>query len=124
MSAKQILIVEDDPDLQSLLRKRLERHGFHCTSAFSVEAALEKLGEGPDLVILDLGFKKTNGTAFLSVCKEPGEKTPPIIVLSGHTEQGVVDYVLDQGASRFLSKPVDPELLLSTVRDCMTEEHV
>lgn len=123
MNHKRILIVDDDPDLQSLLRKRLEHHGFQCSSAFTVESALEKLhAEKPHLVILDLGFKEVNGTAFLHIvhrewqAKQGGE-IPPIIVLSGYNEQGVVDYVLDQGAVGFLAKPVDPEVLLSTVND-------
>lgn len=116
---KEILIVEDDNDTQTLLRKRLEHKGFECISTDTVEAALEILkNKSPDLVILDLGLPRINGTAFLTSMRQwlpKGRPVPPVIVLSGHNEKEIVDLVLDEGASGFLSKPVDPEILTSMI---------
>jgi DNA-binding response OmpR family regulator len=41
----------------------------------------------------------------------------PILVISGLGEQEVVDYVMDIGASGYLHKPIDPDILLSMVRE-------
>jgi DNA-binding response OmpR family regulator len=122
MGKKKILIVEDDADTQILLKKRLERLGYDCLSAFSVESALESLKSIiPNLVILDLGFASANGTAFLQVAKdwlpEGCHEVPPVIVLSGHKEDEIVEYALDNGAKGFLSKPVDPQTLISMVNN-------
>ena len=118
---KQILIVEDDRETQILLKKRLEGSGFQCISAYTVESALEMLGDTePSLVILDLGLPKASGIAFLTSVKQwlkPGRKVPPIIVLTGYNDKEIVDMVLDKGASGFLSKPIDPNLLTLMVGD-------
>ncbi len=121
MTEKKILIVDDDPDIQLTLKKRLESHGFSCASAASIDVALEQLETvRPDLVILDLGFHGANGTAFLQNAKfhlPPGEKVPPILVLSCFNDKDIVDYVLDYGAVGFIAKPYDPKALISTIQD-------
>jgi two-component system chemotaxis response regulator CheY len=121
MPRKMILIVEDDRDLQELLRKRLESKGFDCESAYTVESALHRLKESPpDLVLLDLGFQDANGTVFLNNARQwlpEGREMPPIIVLSCFNDKEVVDFVLDQGASGFLAKPYDPTVLVSTINE-------
>lgn len=121
MSPKKILIIDDDPDIQTTLKKRLEHHGFSCTCLSSVGAALQRLSEiDPKLVILDLGFRGANGTAFLQSAKNylpPQSKVPPILVLSAYNEREVVDYVLGMGASGFIAKPFDAKVLISTVQD-------
>lgn len=121
MSRKCVLIVEDDRDLQELLRKRLESKGFDCESAYTVESALHRLRENrPDLVLLDLGFKDANGTVFLNNARHwlpEGVKAPPILVLSCFNDREVVDFVMDQGAVGFLAKPYDPSVLVNTIND-------
>ncbi|MBI4410903.1 MAG: response regulator [Deltaproteobacteria bacterium] len=121
MKKKRILIVDDDPDVQKLVKKRLQFHGFQCTCVAFAETALESLKKSkPNLIILDLGLKHADGTAFLKHAKDwipEGEKIPPILILSGHKEQEVVDYCLENGASGFITKPIDTRALLSMVHD-------
>jgi len=116
---KQILIVDDDPSILFILSKRLKSKGYQCHSADSIEAALENLNEyRPDLIILDLGFKKADGTTFLKTMKSwigQSGKPPNVIVLSGMQSQEIIDYVMDLGASAFLPKPYDANKLLSMV---------
>src|SRR4030095_186333 len=118
---KKILLVDDDEDFQMIVKKRLENFGFFCESAYTVESALAKLKETPpDLVMLDLRFANTDGTAFLKNAKQwltAGRRMPPIIVLSGYNEKEVVDYVLDVGAVGFLKNPFDSDTLVSMVKD-------
>lgn len=120
MAKKKILIVDDDQDVQSLLKKRLEFNGFDCTCASTVEAGLKQLKAlNPNLVILDLGFRKANGTAFLKSAREwlaDDAELPPVLVLSCHNEKEIVDYVLDSGATSFITKPFDTSNLISKVQ--------
>jgi DNA-binding response OmpR family regulator len=121
MTAKRILIVDDDLDIQATLKKRLEHQGFKCTCSSSVGKALEQLKEvKPNLVILDLGFRGANGTAFLQLARQwlPAEaKLPPVIILSAYHERDVVDYAMEMGAVRFIAKPFDANTLISTLND-------
>ncbi|HBF13134.1 MAG TPA: hypothetical protein DDW49_07080 [Deltaproteobacteria bacterium] len=115
---KEILIVDDDPALQSMLTKRLHANGYSCRLASSVEEALETFKKNrPDLVILDLAFQKTDGTAFLKYARDLDTEpnTPPVIVLSGVSNREVVDYVKYLGAKEFMTKPYESSELLSLV---------
>jgi DNA-binding response OmpR family regulator len=123
-AAKRILVIEDDRDLQVLLQKKLKTDGYACIPALDVESALRALREErPSLVILDLGLPDASGTAFLRNARKwmsPGQKLPPVIVLSGHGDKEVVDYALSEGARCFLTKPLDAELLLTTINDVLS----
>jgi len=117
---KKILIVDDDPDIQATLKKRLNSQGFECSTANTISTGLKKLNdEAPDLVILDLGFPGPNGTAFLQNAKNylPAERgIPPILVLSCYKDKEIVDLVLSEGAVGFVPKPYDSSALISTIR--------
>lgn len=121
MNRKRILIVDDDEELQTLVKEILERHGFQCISVFTVGAALEQIKNmNPDLILPDLEFQKIDGTAFLQHAKEwigPEGKVPPIVVISGHNDRDIVDHVLGSGAVGFIAKPFEAKDLLSTVRE-------
>lgn len=119
MRPKSILVVDDDLDIQLLLKKRLESHGFRCACLSTVEEALASLKESvPDLILLDLGFEKANGTVFLKSAKKtlpPNTEVPPIVILSCYNDKNIVEYTLDLGAVSFVSKPYDPSTLMSTI---------
>lgn len=119
MGNKKILIVDDDPSVQFVVKKRLKKAGFECESALTVEDGLNQLKKWhPDLIILDLGFAGVDGADFLQSVKKwmpEGEKVPPIIVMSCYNEKDIVDYVIDMGAVDFIAKPYDPSDLVSTV---------
>ena len=121
MNGKKILIVEDDHDTQVLLKKRLEYNGFQCESVDSVEAAFKALQSFyPEVVILDLGFKKASGAAFLQNARKwlPTETPlPRVIVLSGHNHPQIIDFVMASGANGFISKPFNPERLMTLVQE-------
>lgn len=120
MDKKTILIVEDDKAMQALLQKRLNFHGFDCVSVFTVESAFQKMRQiKPDLILLDLGFKKVDGTAFLENFAQwlgKKDKRPPVIVMSGHKDKEIVEYVMSAGATDFIGKPFEPDDLIKTVR--------
>ncbi len=124
MDGKTILIIDDDPDIHAMLKKRLERVGFECFSAYTVEVALTCLKRiDPDLVILDLGFPDGDGFDFLRSAKGfmlPGKAVPPIIVLSSIDDDPFVRAAIRLGAVGYVTKPYDHEALLDMVEDSIS----
>ena len=120
MSQRKILIVDDDPDFQLVLQNCLKKEGYSCIGTVSVEEALEKVRfSAPDLVILDLGLRQASGLAFLQNLAKSvssGDKIPPVLVVSGHTDPEIVEFATTLGASRFIPKPVGSSEIVSAVR--------
>ncbi|OGQ22537.1 MAG: hypothetical protein A3C46_07045 [Deltaproteobacteria bacterium RIFCSPHIGHO2_02_FULL_44_16] len=118
-SHKTILIIEDDRDCQRMLEKRLTSAGYHCVQASSVEEALTQLSSvHPSLVILDLGFQKASGIAFLQSMTnhlKQSDTVPPVLVISGHATPDIQEFVNNLGASGFIEKPFKSEEVLSKI---------
>ena len=121
MTQKRILIVDDDPDILHFLKKELESLHYKCECSTSVEDALAMVKVlPPDLVLLDLGFHRAGGSAFIQNLKTwlgPDIKAPPVIVLSGHKDKEIIDYAMDLGAAGFIAKPYDVNNLVSMVNE-------
>jgi len=62
-----VLLVEDDEDIALALERMLARQGYDVTLVDTGEAALDAIGKGPDLVLLDLGLPDMDG---LEVCRQ------------------------------------------------------
>lgn len=122
MPKKRILVVEDDETMRSLVIERLRAEGFECVGAATVESALKKVQKStPDLVLLDLGFQKTDGMAFLENFRQwlgaRKKKDPPVIVVSGFEDKEIIQYAMEAGAADFVKKPYEASALLKTIRD-------
>lgn len=120
MGKKHVLIVEDNQDLQALLRLRLEYQGFQCTSAFTVADGLTALKYSDvDLILLDLCFPGFNGIDFINCMHKhlssEYENIPPVVVMSCMNDPDVTKYLKDEGIVEFLPKPVDSNKLLQIV---------
>src|SRR5579859_528119 len=99
-----ILVVEDETDLNNLLRAELEKEGHRVVQAFDGLAALSAIEQHvPQLVILDWMLPGLDG---LSVCRRIRQNhLVPIIMLTARTEE--VDRILglEVGADDYISKP-------------------
>lgn len=111
-----LLIVEDDDLLADLLLTYLGQHGFRPTRAATGTEAIERIKKcEPDLVILDLMLPQASG---LDVCREVrGTFSGRIIMLTA--SQSDADHVagLELGADDFVTKPIEPRVLLARVRN-------
>ena len=112
----RILLVEDDKDLQRLLRKALGDAGYVVDSAFDGEEG-HFLGdtEPYDAVVLDLGLPKLDGVAILEKWRKSG-KTMPVLILTARDRWSDKVTGFDAGADDYLAKPFYTEELLARVR--------
>ena len=111
-----VLVVEDEPDIRSLIVHHLERDGFRCRTAGNGADALAAVRAGaPDLVILDLMLPGMDG---LEVCRRlrADAAALPIIMLTAKADE--VDRVvgLEVGADDYVVKPFSPKELVARVR--------
>ena len=114
MDTYRILIVEDDTDINLLLKKMLDSKGYLVTNAFSgSEAKLVLLHEQFDLLILDLMLPGIEGEDLIALIRE--KYTMPIIVISAKLGTDAKVATLRLGADDFISKPFDNEEVLARV---------
>ncbi len=106
-----ILIIDDDPDINSMLTQLLEKEGYHTIRAYSgTEAGLLLAMQTPYLILLDLMLPGLSGEELL-----PQIKDIPVIILSAKTDiDGKVD-LLNHGACDYITKPFDTRELLARI---------
>ncbi len=117
---KQVLIVEDDPDIAESLRYNLAREGFETHVAGTGEqgliAALNKQ-HPPVLILLDLMLPGMSGTELCRrLRREPATRRTPIIMLTARTGEAERVAGLDLGADDYITKPFSVRELLARVR--------
>jgi len=111
----RILVVEDQPDLQRLLRACLEDEGYAVDTAGDGEAGLAKGLVWPyDVIVLDLMLPKLDGISLLERLRE--RRSTPVLILSA--KDALPDRVrgLDSGADDYLTKPFERAELLAQIR--------
>lgn len=115
---RTILLVDDEPNVLSALRRLLARDGYRILTADSGTRALELLATHPVKVIIsDQRMPHMTGTDFLRRVKDLHPDTVRI-VLSGYADQESVTRAINEGAIyRFLQKPWDDDRLREHVRD-------
>lgn len=114
---KSILIVEDDSDINALLKCMLENEGFSVIQAFSGTEAMMRLEkELPLLMVLDLMLPGLSGEEVLKKMRDDFMADCPVIVISA--KSGVKDKValLDIGADDYITKPFEPMEVIARVR--------
>lgn len=114
MDPDRILVVEDDADINLLLKHLLEGAGYAVTSAFSGSEARLVLAQEPfDLILLDLMLPGMDGEQLISAVR--GDRATPIIVISAKPGTAARVTALRLGADDFVPKPFDSEEILARV---------
>ena len=111
----RILVVDDDPELRSLLQRFLSEHGFQVRAADGGKAMDAALQRGPaDVVVLDLMMPGEDGLAVLRRLRAGGDQTP-VIMLTARGDP--IDRVLglEMGADDYLAKPFLPRELVARI---------
>jgi two-component system OmpR family response regulator len=117
---KRIMYVDDDPDLQDIVRLGLEtRAGFTVTCCDSGNQALEEIRTfKPDLVILDMVLPGMSGLQLLERMRElRGVPWIPVIFLTSKIRPDQVEEYKELGVIGVINKPLNPLELRHQVRD-------
>jgi two-component system phosphate regulon response regulator PhoB/two-component system alkaline phosphatase synthesis response regulator PhoP/two-component system response regulator VicR len=127
-----ILIIDDDKDLVNSIEIILQTKNYQVRSAFNGKQGYDEIQKKiPDLILLDVMMATdTEGFDLAYKLKEnPKYQDIPIIMITSFTQKMAEEgpdrfqHILGEAwpVSSFLEKPVDPEVLLSTVEKVLTE---
>jgi CheY-like chemotaxis protein len=108
--------VDDEEQFRATTDKILTRRGFDTIMAESGEVALEKLGQNPDVIILDINMEGMDGHETLREIKKRRQDVP-VIMLTGHGALPSAHQAYAEGAFDYLSKPCDIDVLTGKIKD-------
>ena len=121
MSTPQIMVVDDEADIRSLLQEILSDEGYEVRVAADAEEARQLYAEqAPDLILLDIWMPGTDGISLLKEWVGRGLKSA-VVMMSGH---GTVDAAMEAtrlGAFDFIEKPLSLSKLLRSVQRGLDE---
>jgi DNA-binding response OmpR family regulator len=113
---QSILVIDDEAKISRLLELELTHEGYHVEIAETGREGLEKaLGQGWNLIILDIMLPELNGVEVLRRLRKVDAFTPVILVTARNTTSEKVAG-LDQGANDYITKPFEIEELLARIR--------
>ncbi|WP_317931335.1 response regulator [Halioxenophilus sp. WMMB6] len=116
-----ILLVEDDRRLAELTQRYLQQHHYHVTVEHHGDRALHAFSRcRPDLILLDIMLPGMDGLALCSRLKQ--QYTTPIILLTARDTHMDEVVGLETGADDYLSKPVEPMVLLARIRNLLKRQ--
>jgi CheY-like chemotaxis protein len=118
MTMTRVLLVEDDPDIQTVVRLSLKMRGVSDIQVVeNGEECLSRLREfRPDVILLDVMMPKLDGYETCRRLKEnPATRAIPVIFLTAKTQQFEIEKGMGFGATGYLTKPFDPMKLYEQI---------
>jgi CheY-like chemotaxis protein len=121
MSIATILVVDDDPDFVEIMRTILEANSYSVLTAANGDKALAQVkAQRPDLMLLDIMMSTVLDGLYVSeqLAHDPVAKDVPVIMVSSIAETPYAEvFPMDEQPhmDAWLSKPVDPKVLLAKV---------
>jgi two-component system cell cycle response regulator len=125
MPQKKILVVDDDPDIQSVLIAALSQEGrTFITASNGIEAVEKALSDVPDLIILDIMMPRMDGYQVCRLLKnEQLTWEIPIIMLSAKYKDKDRLYGISVGADDYIVKPFQTEELMEKTERLLAKHH-
>ncbi len=115
---KEILVIDDNPDIRSLVSSILKDQNFEVRTAANYDQAVFEINKKlPDLAIIDIKLDKTDkdGIDLLKLVTKKS-KLVPIIMISGHATVAIAVEATRLGAYEFIEKPFSKEKILNYVK--------
>jgi DNA-binding NtrC family response regulator len=120
----RILIIDDEPQIRSMLRLMLERVGYEVIEAADGMEGIRQYRDNPaDVIITDLIMPNKDGIGMIIELKKEFPQIK-IIAMSGggvNRPEGYLDGAKKLGASRTLTKPIDRDEMMSAVKETLKE---
>jgi two-component system, OmpR family, alkaline phosphatase synthesis response regulator PhoP len=118
MAKEHILVVEDEDDIQELVRYNLAKEGYRVAQALSGEEGFKAAkSSNPDLIVLDLMLPGLDGLEICRLLKaDPKTSHMPIVMLTAKGEEADVVTGLELGADDYITKPFSPKVLIARLR--------
>src|SRR3954467_12854129 len=111
-----ILVIDDDVDICTLLNRFLSKNAFNVTTAYSGKAALESIiNHVPDIVLCDFRLEDMNGSELLEKIKQNNPHVP-VIIMTGYSDVRTAVNIMKSGAFDYVTKPLLPEEILLTLK--------
>ena len=124
MSKEKILVVEDEEDIQEVLRYNLQKAGYQPICLDQGETAVSVVRqEMPSLILLDIMLPGIDG---LEVCRlikqEVSLRKIPIVMISARGEETDVVVGLEMGADDYITKPFSPRVVMARIKAVLRRE--
>jgi len=118
MAKKKILVIDDMPNVVTMVKARLEASGYEVITALDGQQGLTYANaERPDLIILDIVMPAGGGySVYARLRMSPKTRSVPVIFLTAKDKPEDVARAYKLGAEYFVKKPYKPEMLLGTVK--------
>ena len=119
---RTVLVVDDEPEILDLVRRRLEKSGFHVVvAADGITATQFSIVYNPDVVILDIGMPRSDGHSVAGRMRtNASTESTPIIFLTARTSDADRTRAQDAGAFAYITKPFAAEELVEAVNLALT----
>ena len=114
MPRERILIVEDDPPAAHAISTALSLDEFRCDGAENLAEARKRLHHRYDLILLDIMLPDGSGFRFLEELRR--KSSVPVVVLTARTETSAQMRGLMGGATVYLKKPLESEVVVAQVK--------
>jgi len=115
----RLLLVEDELDIQSFLKRSLEEAGYEVEAAADGKTAQRLAIEGPfDILIVDLGLPDIDGISLILRLRQSGVRAP-VLILSARRSVDDRVHGLEQGGDDYLTKPFALAELLARLRNLL-----
>lgn len=120
MVNRNILVVDDEPDIRGLVHEILEDEGFNVNTAENAKTARASIQSfKPDLILLDIWMPDVDGITLLKEWKEDERLTAPVVMMSGHGNVETAVEATRHGAYDFIEKPLSIAKLLLTIKHAL-----
>jgi len=120
---RQILLIEDNPDMVDQYRRALQREGFDIfTASIPLEAEAMASGLHPTIIVMDVNFAEAQGWEILGKLKARDDTFDiPVIIVTLSNEE---ERACDMGAFKFLQRPFAPDELTGAVQEAERDSRI
>ena len=115
----RILIAEDNPDNQGLMKVILQKAGYQTEIAENGKITVEKIISNPgafDLILMDIQMPEMDGYEAARTIRKNGFTEIPIIALTAHAMKGEKERCLSSGMNDYITKPIKRELIYEKIK--------